>query len=95
MSTEEAIKTLLEKSEPSNLEKKVDDLTAKLDLIISAIVFQQKDACEFTGMTQATVRNHVLRGDTEVLQRDGSSLNFLTLKSVGELKPRRRAKRKR
>lgn len=95
MSREEAIKTLLEGDAPTNLEQKVDDLTAKVDLLLSVIVVQQKDACEAVGISPDTVRNKVLSGDAEVLQRDGSRLNFLTLTTVGELKVRRKAKRRR
>lgn len=88
MTREDLIKELLEKKDYSELEAKVDALNAKMDLILSVIVVQQKDVCEAIGITPETVRNKVLRGETEVLQRDGSRLNFLTLEQAGELKPR-------
>ena len=89
MSREDLIKELLEKKDYNELEEKVDVLNAKMDLILSVIVVQQKDACLAVGITPETVRNKVLRGDTEILQRDGSRLNYLTLEQAGELKPRR------
>ena len=95
MNREEAIKTLLE-SEPdgANNTQRLERLEQKLDLILSVIVVQQKDACQAVGISDDTIRNKVLRGETEVLQRDGSRLNYLTLEGVGDLKVRRRPKRR-
>lgn len=94
MSTEEAIKNLLNSKDESEQAERIDRIEQKLDLLLSVIVVQQKDACEAVGISPDTVRNHVLRGNTEVLQRDGSRLNFLTLTTVGELKPRKSVKRR-
>jgi hypothetical protein len=84
MSIEEAIK------------KAVDDAVAplqrQLDQLLAAIVIQQKDACEMAGVSEETARNKAKRGEIEILQRDGSRLNYITLKSAGELKPRRKQK---
>lgn len=87
------IKSLLDADELSDLKKEVNELNKKLDLILSVIVVQQKDACEAAGITSAAVRQRVLRGDVEVMQRDGSRLNFLTLSEVGGLKPRRKRRK--
>lgn len=94
MSKEEAIKTLLADTGPENIEERLERIEKKFDLILSVIVVQQKDVCAAKNISPDTVRNKVLSGDTEVLQADGSRLNFMTLKTAGELKPRRNRKRK-
>lgn len=94
MSREEALRTLLETPENETLVERLDRIEKKMDLFLSVIVVQQKDACEAAGISPDTVRNRVLSGDMSVLQRDGSRLNYLTLEQTGELKPRRKAKRK-
>ena len=92
--TKEALKALLETPENESQNQRLERIEKKMDLILSVIVVQQKDACEAVGVSPDTVRNRVLRGDTEVLQRDGSRLNYLTLEQTGELKTRKRAKRR-
>ena len=94
MNREEALKTLIETAPEGDTLERLERLEKKLDLILSAIVIQQKDACEMVGITSDTIRNKVLRGETEVLQRDGSRLNYLTLENAGDLKVRRRLKRR-
>ncbi len=94
MSREEALKTLFESPENETQTERLERIEKKMDLILSVIVVQQKDACEAVGVSPDTVRNRVLRGDTEILQRDGSRLNYLTLQQTGELKTRKRAKRR-
>lgn len=63
-------------------------------ILLDAIVVAQKDACAIAGVTDDTIRNMALRSDVNPLQADGSTLNFYTLKTVKELKPRRQVKRK-
>ena len=95
MSREEAIKTLLEEStDKKSIEERLDRIEKKFDLILSVLVVQQKDACEAMGVSDDTVRNKVLRGEVEILQRDGSRLNFLTLADAGELKKRKHLRRR-
>ena len=94
MSREEAIKALLETPENETLIERLERIKKKMDLFLSVIVVQRKDACEAVGISPDTVRNRVLRGDTTVLQRDGSRLNYLTLEQTGELKTRKKAKRR-
>ena len=89
MSKEEALKTLLEKSDTSNLEQKVDELTKKVDLLLSVIAIPQQLAADIAGVNRNTISNRAKKGQVEVLQKDGSSLNFVTIKQVSELKPRR------
>lgn len=94
MSREELLKALLDtpETDTSQLER-ITRIEQKLDLILSVIVVQQKDACEAVGISSNTVRNRVLSGDISVLQRDGSHLNYLTLEQTGQLKTRKKAKR--
>ena len=94
MSREKLIEELLDSKDESEQSARMDRIERKLDLLLSVIVVRQKDASEAVGVSDDTIRNKVLRGETEVLQRDGSRLNFLTLAEVGELKPRRSPKRK-
>ncbi len=91
---EEAIKTLLEPPEDETQSERIERIEKKLDFILSVIVVQQKDACEAVGVHPDTVRNKVLRGETEILQRDGSRLNYLTLEQAGDLKKRTSRKRR-
>lgn len=70
------------------------EVDAKLDPLLSVIVVQQKDACEAIGVSDDTVRNKSLRGEINVLQRDGSRLNYITLKEIGGLKSRSNRKAK-
>lgn len=94
MSREDLLKALLETPENETLIERLDRIEQKMDLFLRVIVVQQKDACEAVGISPDTVRNRVLSGDMSVLQRDGSRLNYLTLEQTGELKTRRKAKRK-
>lgn len=94
MSRDEALKILMKESETSDLVRKVDELTEKVDLLLSVIVVRQKEACAAAGITEATARNKALAGEFEVLTPDGSRLNFLQLKEVANLKKRTKTKRK-
>jgi hypothetical protein len=94
MSREEAIKELLQLTDESEQAMRIDRIERKLDLILSCIVVQQKDAAEAVGVSSDTVRNKVLRGEIEILQRDGSRLNYLTLKTTGNLKVRTKTRRR-
>lgn len=71
-------------------EDRIDRIEKKLDLILSVIVVQQKDACEAVGVTPETARKRILAGDVELLQKDGSRLNFFTLSEMEKLKVRRK-----
>ena len=94
MSKAEAIKKLLEENDTSILEQKVDDLTAKVDLLLSVIVIPQQLAADISGIHRDTILNRAKKGKVEVLQADGSSLNFVTIKQTSKLKPRRSASKK-
>ena len=67
---------------------RLDRIEAKLDALLSVIVIQQKDACEAAGITAATARAKVLRGELDILQGDGSRLNYIKLTAVPKLKKR-------
>lgn len=69
-----------------------EEVSRKIDPLLNVIVLQQKDICDATGISNDTVRNKALRGELTVLGRDGSRLNYLTLKQAGELRPRKRKK---
>lgn len=84
MNIEEAIK--------QSVQEAVEPLREKIDLLMRAIVVQQKDACEIAGVSPDTVRNKATRGEVEILQKDGSRLNYLTLKQTAELRPRKKRK---
>ena len=60
----------------------------KVDFLLSIIVAQQKDAIEALGIDPATLRARVENGEVELLSKDGSRLNFITLKSAYDLKQR-------
>lgn len=94
MSREEAIKILLEPLPDEDINARLDRIEAMLELILTAIVIPQIDACEIAGITAATIRNMALRGEVDPMQKDGSKLNFYQLKQVKGLKPRRQVKRR-
>jgi len=71
----------------------LESVNTKLDLLLGAIAVQQKDAVEIAGVSKDTPRNAYLSGDLEILSRDGSRLNYITLESVGDLKKRSRRKK--
>ena len=94
MNKVEAIKVLLGNNELSDIETKVDELTKKVDLLLSVIVIPQQLAADVAGVNRNTILNRARRGEFDFLQKDGSSLNFVTLKQAGELKRRRSARNK-
>lgn len=77
-----------EKDRLDRIEAKLDATQNAINVLLSVIVIQQKDACEAAGITQETARAKVLRGELEVLQSDGSRLNYLKLTEVPKLKKR-------
>lgn len=83
----------IEETIEQSVEKAVAPLREKLDLLLSAIAVQQKDAAVIAGVTSDTVRNKAIRGDIEILQRPGSRLNFVTLTEASNLKPKRTKRR--
>lgn len=84
MSIDETIK--------KHVEDAVRPLQDKIDLLLSAIVVQQKDAAALAGVTTDTVRNKATRGEVEILQRTGSRLNYITLKETSTLKVKKAKK---
>lgn len=77
----------------SQLEKKIDKLLSvlpALEALCELVVLQQKDAAAISGVSNVTIRNRADREGFPVLGRDGSRLNYITLKSAGELKRKRR-----
>lgn len=93
MSREDLIKKLLDEKDESEMLLRIERLEKKLDILLSAIVVRQKDACEIAGITPATARNMALRGDFDPLQSDGGKANYLTLEMTAKLKPRRKSKK--
>ena len=73
---------------------KVNQLHSWVEFLVSLIIAQQKDACEAAGITPETLRRKILEGNLIPLSKDGSRLNFVSVKQMTELKPRIRAKRK-
>ncbi|MDQ6788766.1 MAG: hypothetical protein M3033_18340 [Acidobacteriota bacterium] len=73
---------------------KVNELHSWVEFLVSLIIAQQKDACEAAGISPETLRRRVLDGNLIPLSKDGSRLNFVSVKQMTELKPRIRAKRK-
>lgn len=94
MSREELISQILETKDTSEIAERLKSVEDMLKLLLSVVVVQQKDACEALGISPETVRNKVLRGETEVLSADGSRLNYITLENVNGLKKRKPTKRK-
>lgn len=94
MSRDEAIKTLLEESDNSDLREEVRELKNMVAILLEAIVVPQKDAAEIAGITPHTIRNKVKNGELDILQGDGSRLNYLTLTQTIGLKKRKTSKRK-
>ena len=74
-------------------DEQLNRIEGKLDILLSVIVIQQKDAAAAAGVHSDTVRNKVLKGELEVLTADGSRLNFLQLKDVPNLKKRSKKRR--
>lgn len=66
-----------------------EEVSAKIDPLLNVIVVQQKDACDAAGVCDDTVRKKALRGEVNILQRDGSRLNYVTITQMSGLKPRR------
>ena len=95
MSREEAIKALLEENNDGDLREEVREIKNMLAVILDSIIVQQKDACQAAGVSPDTVRNKVLSGEIDILHAQGSRLNFMTLKTVGNLKKRKPLKRRR
>ncbi len=75
------------------LDKRLSTIEQQLALLLNAIVVQQKDACQITGITPETVRNKAERGEVNILQFDGSRRNFVTLQDASSLKVRSPKKR--
>ncbi len=76
------------------LMQKVNQLHSWVEFLVSIIIAQQKDACAAAGITPETLRRKILQGDLTPFSKDGSRLNFVSVKQMTELKPRIRAKRK-
>lgn len=80
--------------ENNGILQKINELHAGLDFVLSIIIAQQKDVCEATGIAPETLRRKILQGELMPLSRDGSRLNFISLKQMIDLKPRVRRKRR-
>ncbi len=94
MSREEALRALLEQpATDAEQSERIARIEQKLDLILSVIAIPQQLAADVSGVHRDTIINKAKKGELEVLQKDGSSLNFVTLKQASELKPRRSAKK--
>lgn len=82
MSIEETIKQAIAEA--------VEPLQKQIDQLLSVVVVQQKDACTIAGVSDEIIRNRARKGEVSLLQKNGSRLNYLTLKDVSGLKPRRK-----
>lgn len=69
------------------------NLESHLDPILSTICVQQKDAAELAGVSPRTLATRIADGDLPVLAQDGSRKNYLTLKSLADLKQRTKSRR--
>ena len=90
----EAIKILLEEPSLDDIKQELSEIKEMLSLLVSVVVISQKTAGQIADVSVNTIRNKVLRGEMDVLSATGSKLNYLTLKQTGELKPRRKPKRR-
>ena len=101
MSFENLIKREIEKIVADNqgitqdIVQKVNQLHSWVEFLVTIIIAQQKDACEAAGITPETLRRKILEGHLTPLSRDGSRLNFVSVKQMSDLKPRIRSKRRR
>ena len=77
------------------LEDKLDRIEQNLSVLMSVIIVSQKSAAVAAGITPETIRNKTLRDQAEVLGREDSTLNFVTLKQVAGLRRRKKPRRKR
>jgi len=68
----------------------LERIERKVDFILSVLVVQQKDVVAATGIDPETIRKRAEAGEIELLSRDGSRLNFMTLKTAYDLKQRKR-----
>lgn len=79
--------------ENSEICQKINELHAGLDFVLSIIIAQQKDACAAAAIAPETLRRKILNGELTPFSRDGSRLNFISLRQMVDLKPRIRRKR--
>lgn len=63
-------------------------LGARLDLIMAAMLIQQKDASELAEVSPRTISNKIKTGEIKALAQEGSRKNYITLKSIEGLRPR-------
>lgn len=63
-------------------------LGARLDLIMAAMLIQQKDAAELAEVSPRTISNKIKSGEIKALAQEGSRKNYITLKAIEGLRPR-------
>ena len=88
--TELLIANLQEQIEKAEILESIEALNKKIELILSAIVLQQKEGSELVGVHSDTIKNRFNKGDLDVLQRPGSRFNFVTLQGLLGLQIKRR-----
>lgn len=71
-----------------------EEVSKKIDPLLNVIVVQQKDACDAFDVCDDTVRKKANAGEINILQRDGSRLNYVTISQMNGLKSRSRRVRK-
>lgn len=100
MSFEQLIKQEVEKAMmerqglSEELHRKISEMHACIEFLASIIVAQQKDACEAMDITPETLRRKILEGHVTPFSKDGSRLNFVSIKQITDLRPKIRSKRK-
>lgn len=62
--------------------------------LLETLVFRQKDVAPLAKVSSSTVANKIARGIVPYLSQDGSRKNYVTLKTVTNLRPRTKRSRK-
>jgi len=61
---------------------------SQFEPLLETLVFRQKDVARLANVSSSTVANKIARGLVPYLAEDGSRRNYVTLKTVNDLKPR-------
>jgi len=61
---------------------------SQFEPLLETLVFRQKDVARLANVSSSTVANKIASGLVPYLAEDGSRRNYVTLKTVNDLKPR-------
>ena len=61
---------------------------SQFEPLLETLVFRQKDVAPLAKVSPSTVANKIANGLVPYLSQEGSRKNYLTLKTINDLKPR-------